>query len=182
MGKFKLKQWLNKMSRAVLIGEIKAYAGSNVPTDWLVCDGSAVSRATYSALYSVIGTTYGSRDGSTTFNLPDFKGRTAIGAGESSATGHAAHTLGQSGGEETHKLTVDDMPSHNHNGVFYYDGAKVWNVAVGGAQGGAQGLCVYGTGSGNHTITTPSKGSDGAHNNMQPYTCINYIIYTGISG
>ena len=62
-------------------GIIMPYAGSSAPTDWLLCDGTAVSRSTYATLFAVISTTYGTGDGSTTFNVPDFRGRTAIGAG-----------------------------------------------------------------------------------------------------
>ena len=65
----------------VPIGSIQAYGGSTAPSGWLMCDGSAVSRTTYAELYSVIGTTYGTGDGSTTFNLPDLRGRVAQGAG-----------------------------------------------------------------------------------------------------
>ena len=62
-------------------GMIFAYAGASAPTGFLLCDGSAVSRTTYAGLFSLIGTTYGAGDGSTTFNVPDLRGRFAIGAG-----------------------------------------------------------------------------------------------------
>lgn len=70
-------------SLAALIpaGSEIAYAGSAAPTGWLLEDGSAVSRTTYATLFAVIGTTYGAGDGSTTFNVPDSRGRAAIGAG-----------------------------------------------------------------------------------------------------
>ena len=66
---------------SVPIGAIQAFAGVNAPKNWLICDGSAVSRTTYAKLFSVIGTTYGEGDGATTFNLPDLKGRVLTGAG-----------------------------------------------------------------------------------------------------
>jgi microcystin-dependent protein len=89
-----------------MIGKIIAYTGSTIPEHFLACDGSAVSRTTYSALFSVIGTAYGAGDGSTTFNLPDLSGRVVI--GES-----AAHVLASTGGESSH--TLIDFPSHSHS-------------------------------------------------------------------
>ena len=83
------------------IGAILAYGGTTAPTGWLFCQGQQVSRALYSELFAVIGTTYGSGDGSTTFNLPDFRGRTAIGEGTGTASGAVNHPLGQTEGAET---------------------------------------------------------------------------------
>ena len=79
------------------IGSIQAYGGSTAPTGWLMCDGSAVSRSTYAMLFSVIGTTYGEGDGSTTFNLPDLTGKVAVGSGTD-------YALGSSGGKD--KVTL----------------------------------------------------------------------------
>lgn len=69
------------------IGQLNSFAGATAPTGWLLCDGTAVSRTTYAALYSVIGDTYGSGDGSTTFNVPDLRRRTPIGTGSSDVLG-----------------------------------------------------------------------------------------------
>lgn len=91
-------------------GAINAYAGSIAPTGWLLCDGAAVSRATYADLFALIGTTYGVGDGTTTFNLPDMKGRVIVGK---AATGTFA-ALNNKGGAETHTLTTAEMPSHAH--------------------------------------------------------------------
>lgn len=91
---------------AVPIGTVIDYAGSSVPDGWLECDGSAVSRTTYAALFAVLGTTWGSGNGSTTFNLPNLGGRVAIGKG--------SRNVGATGGAETHTLTVNEMPSHTH--------------------------------------------------------------------
>ena len=95
------------------VGMIAPYGGSNDPAYWLICDGRAVSRTAYAELFAVIGTTYGIGDGSTTFNIPDFRGRTAIGAGTGTATGATNHPLGQTEGAETIKLT-DAQMAHGH--------------------------------------------------------------------
>jgi microcystin-dependent protein len=93
-------------------GSLLDFAGSTAPTGWLLCDGSAVSRTTYSALFGVISTTYGTGDGSTTFNLPDARGRTAIGTGQ--GAGLANRVLAATGGEEAHVLSVGELAAHAH--------------------------------------------------------------------
>lgn len=95
------------------IGIIAPYGGSNDPSYWLICDGRAVNRLAYAELFAVIGTTYGAGDGSTTFNIPDFRGRTAIGAGTGTATDATNHELGQTSGVETVRLT-DLEVAHGH--------------------------------------------------------------------
>lgn len=111
------------------VGEIIMFSGSNEPQDWLFCDGRAISRQTYEELFSVIGTTYGAGDGSTTFNIPDFKGRFPIGVGAISPGDSAAENywggatagsvnvpLGQRAGEAWHTLTAaqSGSPAHAH--------------------------------------------------------------------
>lgn len=91
----------------MLVGAIVPYAGSTVPSGYLLCDGSAVSRTTYARLFSIIGTTYGAGDDSTTFNLPMLSGKVAI--GESSG-----HALGTYGGSENVTLQESELPSHSH--------------------------------------------------------------------
>jgi len=91
-------------------GSVTQYAGSSAPTGWLFCDGAAVSRTTYAALFAVIGTTFGVGDGSTTFNLPDLKGRVPVGKAVAGTFANLAAT----GGAETHTLTEAQIPSHLH--------------------------------------------------------------------
>src|SRR5207302_11385946 len=93
-------------------GGVFLWSTSTAPTGFLLCDGSAVSRTTYTALFAVIGTTYGSGDGSTTFNVPDLRGRVAVGAGQ--GTGLTNRVLGAMSGEENHVLTIAEMPAHTH--------------------------------------------------------------------
>ena len=85
-------------SLGLFTGEVRMFAGPSAPSGWLTCDGSAVSRATYAALFAVIGTTFGSGNGSTTFNLPDLRGRLPIGAGQATPpiwTSGGTFSLGQ---------------------------------------------------------------------------------------
>ena len=153
-----------------MLGEIRAYAGSISPSKWLICDGSAISRTDYADLFAVIGTTYGTGDGSTTFNLPDLKGRTPIG---SSTT----YALGSTGGEATHKLTVNEMPAHGH---IYADRTFLYWASSSGSGG-----VTFNTNNGwkyNESFSNAfmNTGGSQAHNNMQPYTAINFIIYAGV--
>ena len=148
-------------------GTIKMFGGITAPDGYLMCDGSAVSRTTYAALFAAIGTTYGAGDGSTTFNLPDLQGRFPLGAG--AGNGLTARTVGQKGGEETHTLTVAEMPEHKHS--VYLDkraasGNNVWSAVTGSASTG--------------TYAGTSEGGSSAHNNMPPYAVVSYIISTGL--
>jgi microcystin-dependent protein len=134
------------------------FAGSSAPTGWLVCDGSAISRATYSALFAVIGTTYGAGNGSTTFNIPDLRGRAAIGTGQGS--GLTSRTLAQAGGEETHILTTTEMPSHNHGGATT-GGANLTHGH--GIYDPGHGHSIYDPGH-NHGINGSTGENDGTNN------------------
>ncbi len=95
------------------VGAILPFAGSAAPTNWIICDGSAVSRTTFADLFAVCGTTYGAGDGSTTFNVPDLRTRVPAGF----KTGDANFgTRGGTGGAATHAITTAEMPSHTHTG------------------------------------------------------------------
>jgi microcystin-dependent protein len=102
------------------------YGGSSAPTGWLLCNGAAVSRSTYAALFAVLGTAYGAGDGSTTFNVPNKVDRVGVGAGSSyarGATGGANSVTTTAAGIHSHggstdgtAISVDQMPSHTHSG------------------------------------------------------------------
>jgi len=174
-----------EVGAAIPAGSLMPYAGSTAPSGWLLSYGQAVSRTTYSALFTAIGTTYGTGDGSTTFNVPDLRGRLV--AGQDDMGGVSANrltglsggvdgdTLGASGGAETHTLTTAELAAHTHGAGSYV--ANVTGPAGGGTSG-------YLGGGGNSTSAKTVSGSSGsagsgtAHNNVQPTFILNYIIRT----
>lgn len=155
-------------------GSAIQYFGSSAPSGWLFCDGSAVSRATYADLFAAIGVVYGAGDGSTTFNLPDLRGRAPIGVGQ--GAGLTNRALGAKIGAETHQLSVSELPSHAHDAGLLM--AKV--QATGGSNTTAAGGSANGGGSFNGSIggSTAVAGGNGSHNNMQPSLVCNFIIKT----
>lgn len=156
-------------------GSVTQWAGSgSAPTGWLMCDGTAVSRTTYSALFTAISTTYGVGDGSSTFNLPDMQGRVAIGAGTGRNNADdgslTARTIGTYEGEETHTLTEAELPAHTHT----YTKPNLLESYRNSIEAGTNG---------NHSSTedqdTGSVGSNTPHNVMQSYLVLGgYIIKT----
>lgn len=96
-------------------GVMAPYAGTAAPSGWMLCDGSAVSRATFSALFTALGTAFGAGDGSTTFNVPDTRSRSLMGVG--TGAGLTARALAATGGTETVTLDNTMLPSHNHGAV-----------------------------------------------------------------
>lgn len=154
---------VKELIKTMLTGVIMPFGGTSVPDGFLLCDGSAVSREDYADLFAVVGVTFGNGDGSTTFNLPDLRGRVAVGqdSGQSEFD-----TLGETGGEKTHTLTDDEMPYHTHT-----EGTAVLDLVNGGLEAPAPvGLP--------SASVTGASGSDQPHNNLQPYITLNFIIKT----
>ena len=140
------------------------FAAGSAPSGWLICDGSAVSRATYADLFSTIGTTYGAGDGSSTFNLPDFGGRGPMGYKSNNTKFDA---LNETGGAETHTLTVDEIPAHSHN-------LNAVSAQAGNASGNAN---IYPTSNlRSQNASSANTGGGQAHNILDPYLTVNFII------
>ncbi len=149
---------------ALPAGSMTMYGGSTLPSGWLECDGSAVSRTTYAALFTAVGTTWGAGDGSTTFNLPDLRSRSPVGAGQGS--GLTNRVLGTTGGAETHVLATAEIPAHTHTqGADYTGGSGFYNS-------GNLGIYLVAN------IATGSTGGGGAHANMQPWAAPKFMIKT----
>lgn len=153
---------LEKGGDTLPIGTILPFSGSTIPNNYLLADGSAVSRTTYSELFAIIGTTYGTGDGSTTFNLPNLKGRVPVGL-DSNDTDF--DILGETGGEKTHTLTTNEMPSHSHR------------LPISGTAGSDDYL-IHSYATANRVLLgeTGAAGGGQPHNNLQPYIVQNYII------
>lgn len=160
-----------------VIGEIvcTATAANPNPGNWLTCDGSSLLRTDYPALFDAIGTTFGAVDG-THFNIPDLRGRTMIGTGQGS--GLTDRVLGDSLGEENHTITLAESASHSHVDAGHIHSEGIAIPAVGAAIVGVPiPSAVPGIGStGIGSATLDTVGSNGAHNNMQPSTALNYYI------
>lgn len=149
------------VSDTLPIGAVVEWYANNIPNNWLVCNGQAVSRENYSELFGIIGTQYGSGDGSTTFNLPNLKGRVPVGLDPDDTD---FNFLGKTGGEKKHILTIAEMPSHSHLGTpAFYRANSVTQAEEINAQTGRQGY-------------SEETGGNQAHNNLQPYLVSYFII------
>lgn len=184
----------------VPIGAITQYAGSSAPTNWLVCDGSEQPVSTYAALDSILGTTYGSRTngsggaGSSHFRVPNLKGRAPVGR---DSTQTEFDSLGEAGGAKSVAITKAQMPSHDHGGVTGNDSPDHTHGPAGGissfsgGSGTNTGFWLQATNDSNnaegqsyatagasarHTHSVSSEGSGQAHDNLQPYLVVNFII------
>ena len=168
-------------------GIVSAFAGTTAPSGWLMCYGQAVSRADYSALFTALSTTYGSGDGSTTFNITDMRGRAIAGVdnmGGSAASRltstvlTASNTLGATGGTQTHTLTEAQMPVHTH-----VQNSHTHSTEIAGGPGSPAVLYHASTWgvynpilTGATTAVNQNAGSGSAHPVTQPTIVLNYII------
>jgi microcystin-dependent protein len=155
-------------------GTIIQSAAVTVPEGWLLCNGSSIIKAIYLNLFNAIGYTYGGSGNN--FNVPDIRGRVAIGSG--TAPGLSTRNLGNTGGAETHTLSVDEMPSHSHSSNATGGGIGLIrstgnNTAGAGLDGTSGEPDLYAT---LPALTINSTGSSNSHNNMQPFITLNYLI------
>ncbi len=150
-------------SNGVPAGTVLSFAGAQAPTGFLLCDGRAVSRLQYATLYQTIGIAWNlPGTPGDQFNLPDLRGRTAVGAGQGG--GLTTRVLAATGGEEMHQLTILEMPTHHHN-------LKVWGDSDASKQQ------IKSTAFDSPlTKQTEDEGGNQPHNNMQPFAVLNYII------
>ena len=153
----------NALAEVTPAGNVSATARTSAPAGGLLCDGQAVSRTTYEVLFTAISTTYGTGDGTTTFNVPNLKGRVPVGvdAGQTEFD-----TLGETGGAKTHTLTVDEITldsTHRMINSSIFAPASSYSPLV-----RTSGL------------RHPYAGFQTAdpHNNLQPYIALNYIVKT----
>ena len=153
-------------------GVIMAYGGTAAPGGWVLCDGAAISRTSFANLFSIVGTQFGIGDGSTTFNVPNLKGRTVVGIDAGQAE---FDVRGETGGAKTHTLTAleSGLRDHNHQhgtGILSMSGGEnFFDAAAGNVIKRNQEDVVANSGS------LPAQN---AHNNLQPYIALHYIIKT----
>ncbi len=154
-------------------GTIIQSAAVNLPDGWLLCNGADLLKDAYINLYNAIGNTYGGTGNY--FKVPDIRGRVAVGEGQGGSLTN--RNLGDTGGEETHALTIDEMPSHSHTnnsnsttqGLVTVTGSNTMNAEVnGGSEPDLYALP--------NALTINSAGGGQAHNNIQPFIVLKYLI------
>jgi len=165
------------------VGVVHQWPTNTAPQDFLICNGAAVLRGQYSALFSILGTQFGAGDGSTTFNLPDLRGRTAVGVGTGDATDATAWALGAKRGTEGNTISVAQLPVHSHfvANTASVDGstadlsatntlARINESSVDNA------YRLKGTSAAATVGKTSDSGSGTVVANIQPSLALNYII------
>lgn len=177
------------------LGVVVDFWGSTIPNDFMLCAGQEVSRTEYAALFAIIGTNAGAGNGTTTFNLPDYRGRVGAGldnmggAAANRLTGMPAATFGGVGGASTVTLTMGQIPGHTHTGTTNTTGAHTHSINLytstqeqqllqsSTSRPGLQGSTNTGSaGNHAHSFTTNSVGGGGSHPNIQPTIVCNKII------
>jgi microcystin-dependent protein len=175
------------------LGEVKMFAGNFAPRGWALCEGQVLAISQNTALFSLLGSTYGG-DGRTTYALPDLRSRVPVGTGN--GPGLLNYRLGQQGGAENNTLTVNQLPSHTHlatgtvtpnastekatsdDPTGKYPSAAVYPIS----RAELKPVLTYGDttnakmGSNPVNVTVSNTGGNQAINNIQPYLSINYII------
>lgn len=190
---------LGQFQSGTPIGAITGFAGATAPNTWMFCYGQAVSRAAYPLLFTELGTAWGAGDGTTTFNLPDFRGRGIVGkdnmggtpAGRVTTAGSGINglVLGAVGGVQSVILTILQLAGHTHTGTTGSAGAHTHPISTVGSGSGSGMDISYSNDGGTprtfntnsagahtHPFTTASTGGGEAHNNMQPSGIANIII------
>lgn len=167
-------------------GSITMHAGASAPSGWLTCNGAAVPRTTYAALFAIVGTAFGAGDGSSTFNLPDLRDRFPVGTG-------TTYSRADTGGSATHTLTTAEMPSHTHTatstvtdpghnhtttGISASQDGNGYVVTGGPSDWSDPGVLNSATTGITVSTTNASTGGGAAHENRPPYLGLGFIIKT----
>lgn len=193
--------WVGPVQGGNPVGCVLDFAGSTVPAQWLLCFGQAVSRTTYALLFAVTGTAFGVGDGSTTFNIPDLRGRAAFGvdnmggstAGRITAAGgnFDGTTIGNTGGLQNHTLTTTEIPSHTHSNSLSDSGhfhstliPQPLASFAGGAFSANAGAYTTNQNSdvkvSNITLSNAAAGGGALHTVLNPAFMLNKIIFAGV--
>lgn len=150
------------------VGTIKDFGQAALPGGWLLCDGAAVSRAIYAALFAAIGVVWGAGDGATTFNVPDCRGRSRVGVGQ--GAGLTNRVLAASAGAEVHVLTTAEIALHDHIEQEEDSGGTPTTKVETAGVGVAGTFQPQGTNNANRpSIRTQGTGGGGSHNTMHPF-------------
>jgi microcystin-dependent protein len=161
------------------IAEIKLFAGNFAPRNWAFCNGQIMSIVQNTALFSILGTTFGG-NGQTTFALPDFRGRVPVGTGQ--GPGLSNRDLGEVAGTETVTLLTTEMPAHNHviaaNASAGALSVPTSNYVAGGQDATANPIPTYASTASTslNAASLSTTGGSQPHNNMPPYLGMSYII------
>ncbi|MFC0351734.1 phage tail protein [Undibacterium danionis] len=159
------------------VGEIRLMACNFAPSGWAMCNGQIMAISQNTALFSLLGTTYGG-NGASTFALPNLQGRAIMHPDQGS--GLTSHYLGETGGTESVTLTKNEMPAHNHRLLATHAIATTSSPANAAYAVGANAKPQYGPASGSpgtmHASTLVPTGNGTAHNNMQPFLAMNFVI------
>lgn len=165
-----------------MIGQTILFAGNFAPRGWAFCEGQLLQISQNTALFSILGTTYGG-DGRTTFKLPDLRGRVPVNVGGTSGTGPGLRTyvLGQQGGTETHTLLTSEMPAHGHTlrdqvAEEGDEASPVGNYLAGDPNGATNYKAAPDSGEFLATAVSDNTGLTQSFNKQRPYLGLNYII------